>query len=236
MTSLNNIAKIAGAGYLVIFISGIFANFFVLEGLVVAGDATATASRIMDNGSQLRVGILSFFIMVIFDLLLVWALYLLFKPVNKDVSLLAALLRLVNVAIFGVALYHLFGVMQLTGDADYLSAFSPAQLSAQVMLAVDAFNATWLIGLVFFGLHLIFLGYLIIKSSFVPGAIGILLMVAAAGYLIDSFAHLLLPSYDDYASIFMLIVVVPGVIGELSLTIWLLLKGFKGQIQAEPAA
>ncbi|MCG6975545.1 MAG: DUF4386 domain-containing protein [Acidiferrobacterales bacterium] len=232
MTSLNNIAKIAGAGYLVIFISGIFANFFVLEGLVVAGDAAATATRIMDNGSQLRVGILSFFIMVIFDLLLVWALYLLFRPVNKDVSLLAALLRLVNVAIFGVALYHLVDVMQLSGDAEYLSAFNPAQLNAQLMLAVDAFNATWLIGLVFFGLHLIFLGCLIIKSSYVPSIIGMLLIVAAAGYLIDSFAHLLLPSYDDYATIFMLIVVVPGVIGELSLTILLLVKGFRHKMPA----
>ncbi len=229
MDSLNKIARIAGSGYLIIFITGIFANFFVLESLVVPGDATSTATNIMDNGMQFRVGIFGFLIMVIFDVVLVWALYLLFKPVNKDLSLLAAWLRLVNATIFGVALYHLFGVLELLGGADYLTVFNKDQLYAQVMLLLDAFNSTWLVGLVFFGLHLFFLGYLIIKSSYVPGIIGILLVVAAFGYLIDSFANFLLPSYDDYKDIFLLIVIVPGIIGELSLTFWLLIKGIKVQ-------
>ena len=229
MYSLNKIARIAGAGYLIIFITGIFANFFVLESMLVPGDANATAGNIMDNTMQFRIGILSFFVMVIIDLLLVWALYLLFKPVNRDLSLLAAWLRLVNATIFGVALYHLFGVLELLGGADFLTVFNKDQLYAQVMLLLDAFNSTWLVGLVFFGLHLFFLGYLIIKSSYVPGIIGILLVVAAFGYLIDSFANFLLPSYDDYKDIFLLIVVVPGIIGELSLTFWLLIKGIKVQ-------
>lgn len=168
MDSLNKIARIAGAGYLVIFISGIFANFFVLESLVVPGDAYSTAANIMEYEFQFRIGILSFFVMVIFDLLLVWALYILFKPVNKDLSLLAAWLRLVNVVIFGVALYHLFAVLQLVSGAEYLSVFAAGQLQAQVMLLIESFNATWLIGLVFFGIHLFFLGYLIIKSNYIP--------------------------------------------------------------------
>lgn len=78
-----------------------------------------------------------------------------------------------------------------------------------------------------FGLHLLVLGYLIFKSEYIPGFIGVLLLIAGLGYLIDSFANFLLPNYADYASIFMLIVVVPGVIGELSFTLWLLLKGSK---------
>jgi len=223
--SMNRIARLAGAGYLVIFVSGIFANFFVLEGMVVAGDAQATAANILGNTTKYRAGIFSFFVMVIFDLLLVWALYLLFKPVNKDISLLAAWLRMVNVAIFGVALYHLFNVLLVLSDADYLAVFTPAQLQAQAMLSLDAFNSTWLVGLVFFGIHLFFLGYLIIKSTYIPGIIGILLVAAGAGYLIDSFASFLLPSYDDYQNVFLMIVVVPGVVGELSLTLWLLIKG-----------
>ena len=236
MGSLNKIAKIAGAGYLVIFISGIFANFFVLESLVVPGDAQSTATNIMNNGLQFRIGILSFFVMVMFDLLLVWALYLLFKPVSKDLSLLAAWLRLVNATIFGIALYHLFGVLELLSGADYLSVFDTGQVHAQVMLSLEAFNSTWLIGLVFFGLHLFFLGYLIIRSSYISGIIGVLLVVAALGYLVDSFANFLLPNYDDYKTIFMIIVVVPGVIGELSLTFWLLLKGVKIQAEDNPTS
>jgi len=95
------------------------------------------------------------------------------------------------------------------------------------MLLISAFNNTWLVGLVFFGIHLFFLGYLIIKSRYVPKVIGLLLIVASFGYLIDSFANFLLPNYADYKDLFMLIVVVPGIIGELSLTIWLLAKGVK---------
>jgi hypothetical protein len=228
MDSLNRIARLAGVGYLVIFVSGIFANFFVLESLVVPGDATATAANIIDYDFQFRIGLLSFFIMVIFDLLLVWALYLLFVPVNRDLSLLSAWLRLVNVAIFGVALYHLFVVLQLVSGAEYLNVFEPARLHAEIMLSIEAFNATWLVGLVFFGLHLIVLGYLIFKSGFIPRFIGVLLVIAAVGYLVDSFANFLLPNYDDYAMVFLAMVAIPGIVGELSLTLWLLIKGVSG--------
>jgi len=233
MDSLNKIAKIAGAGYLVIFVSGIFANFFVLEGLVVSGDAKTTTMNIMNNGLQYRIGILSFFIMVIFDVVLTWALYILFKSVNKDISLLAAWLRLVNATIFAVAMYHLLGVLQLLSGADYLAVLGAGHLQAQVMLSLEAFNSTWLVGLIFFGLHLFFLGYLILKSNFIPKIIGVLLIAASFGYLVDSFAHFLLPSYDDYKNVFMLVVIVPGVIGELSLALWLLLKGVKVRKLAE---
>lgn len=236
MDSLNKIAKIAGAGYLVIFISGIFANFFVLESLVVLDDAKTTTTNIMNNESQFRIGILSFIIMVVFDVVLTWALYVLFKPVNKNISLLAAWLRLVNATIFGIALFKLFSVLQLISGADYLAVFDTGQLQAQVMLSLNAFNTIWLVGLVFFGIHLFFLGYLIIKSSYVSTIIGILLLAASLGYLIDSFANFLLPTYSDYKDLFMLIVVVPGVIGELSLTFWLLFKGVNVQSNVEPAS
>ena len=236
MDARNRIAKVAGAGYLAIFISGIFANFFVLETLVVAGDAAATAGNIQDNEWQFRFGILSFVIMVVFDVVLTWALYELLKVVNRNVSLLAAWFRLVNCAIFGVALYNLFGVLHVLGSPPYLAALNTGQLQAQAMLFVHAFQSTWLVGLIFFGIHLIFLGYLVFKSSDFPRFIGVLLMIAAIGYLIDSFANFLLPNYEDYKSIFMMIVVIPGVVGELSLTFWLLFKGVKTETELEAGA
>jgi hypothetical protein len=218
-------ARMAGFGYLIIFISGIFANFFVLQNLIVPGDAAATVGNILADQGLFRLGILSFIIMVIFDLLLAWLLYLLLKPVNQDVSLFAAWFRLVNGAIFGFALYHLLSVLQLVSGADYLKVFAPGQLHAQVMLSLAAFNHTWLIGLIFFGFHLLLLGFLIIKSGYIPQILGVLLIIAAFGYLIDSFANFLLSNYAEYQTIFMLIVVVPGIIGELSFTIWLIWKG-----------
>jgi hypothetical protein len=225
--SLRNAAMVAGFGYLIIFITGIFANFFVLERLLVPGDATTTASNIIANELLYRMGILCFIVMVLFDVALAWALYILLKPVNKSLSLLSAWLRLVNATIFGIALYNLISVLHLLSGVDYLAVFETDQLQAQVMLFLNAFNYTWLIGLVFFGIHLFVLGYLIFKSEYIPRILGIFLVVASFGYLIDSIAHLLLPNYTDYEAIFSIVVIVPGVIGELSFTLWLLIKGVK---------
>ena len=227
MNTLKKISKIAGIGYLFIFITGIFSNFFVLESLIVPGDASATVNNISDNQSLYRIGILSFIIMVVWDVVLAWALYILLKPVNENLSLLSGWLRLVNSAVFGMALFNLFNVLQIVSNADYLKVLSREHISAQVMQFFDAFNHTWLIGLVFFGLHLIVLGYLIFTSGYMPKFIGILLIIAAVGYLTDSFANFLLTHYEAYKNIFSLIVVIPGIIGELSLTFWLLFKSKK---------
>lgn len=93
------------------------------------------------------------------------------------------------------------------------------------MLFLNAFDYRWLIGLTVFGLHLFVLGYLIFKSGYIPRMIGILLLVSSLGYIIDSFANFLLPNYADYETIVLLVVTVPAIIAELSLTFWLLVKG-----------
>jgi hypothetical protein len=92
------------------------------------------------------------------------------------------------------------------------------------MQAIAAFDHTWLTGLVFFGIHLLALGTLILEAASVPRFIGYLLILAGAGYLADSFAHFMLPDYAAYQDLFTAIVVLPGVVGELSLTVWLLVR------------
>jgi len=222
--SFSQITKIAGIGYLIIFITGIYANFFVLENLIVQNNSSATVSNILSNELLFRIGIVIFLIMVIFDVILTWALYIILEPVDKNLSRLSALLRLVNCTIFGIALFHLLNVLQLLSGANYLKALEVSQLNAQVMLSLQAFSDTWLVGLVFFGIHLLVLGKLIMKSTFVPKVIGILLIIASLGYMIDSLAYFLLSNYQDYKDIFQLIVIIPGIIGELSFTVWLLRK------------
>ena len=224
MIPLKNTARIAGIGYLIIFITGIFSNFFVLENLIVPDNAVATANNIINNDTLYRIGIFSFIIMVIFDVLLAWALYVIFIPVNKYLSLLSGWLRLVNATIFGIALINLLNVLQFLNGAAYLKVFTLERLYARVLLSLSSFNVTWLIGLVFFGFHLLILGYLIYTSGCFPKPIGILLVLAGIGYLIDSFANFLLPFYADYKDIFLIIVIIPGIIGELSLTFWLFFK------------
>ena len=219
--------KVAGYGLLLMFILAIFSNFFVLEGLIIPGDATATANNIHANELLFRSGVISFIIVLILDVLVAWALYVLLLPVNKNLAMLAAWLRLVYTTIFGMAIYHLLSVLQLLSGAEYLKVYEIDQLNAQVMLFIDAFNNGWLIGLVFFGLHLLAIGYLIFKSGYMPRFLGVLLIISSFGYLVDSFAQFLLSNYNRYESIFMLIVAVPGVIAELSLCLWLLIKGGK---------
>jgi hypothetical protein len=95
------------------------------------------------------------------------------------------------------------------------------QLHAQVMLLLNAFNDGWLIGLVFFGVHLLVLGYLVYKSGFIPKILGILLMLAPVGYLVDSFGNFLVPNYDANIAMFTFI-------GEALFMLWLLFKGGRG--------
>ena len=223
--SPQRIAKIAGFLYLIIIISGIFAEFFVRSSLIVTGDAMATAGNIFASEGLFRAGIASDLIMIMCDVALALLFYVLFKPVSHALSLLAAFFRLVQAAILSVNLLNLFFVLQLLSGADYLSAFSAEQLHAQLLLFLNAHRTGYAIGLVFFGVQCFVLGYLIIKSGYVPRILGFLLIAASFGYLADSFASFLLANYTDYEEIFMLVVFIPAFIAELSLCLWLIVKG-----------
>ena len=193
------------------------------------GDAAATANNIAASEGPFRAGIVSWLIVITCDVVGAWALYVFFKPTNKSLSLLAALFRLMHAAITGITLLKGFFALLLLSGADYLTVFETDQLHAQAMLFLNAFNYGWLIGLVFFGFHLFVLGYLIFKSGYIPRILGVLLIIASLAYLVDSFANVLLPNYENYEAMFSLVVVVPAVIAELSLCLWLLLKGGKLQ-------
>lgn len=218
-------ALIAGVGYLVIFVLAIFANFFVRTGLVETGDAAATATNIMESEGLFRAGLVAFLIIFLVDVAVAWGLYILFRSTQRDLSLLTAWFRIVYTVFLGVALIFFFVVLQLLGDAGPLAAFDPAQLEAQALLSLDAFNYTWLIGLAAFGVHLILLGWLALASGVVPRLLGFVLMLAGAAYIVDTVAHGVLANYADVETLFLAIVAIPSVIGELWLAIWLLLRG-----------
>jgi len=227
--SLHQAARIAGLLYLIIIMAGIFAEFFVRQSLIVPGDATATADNIMASEGLFRVGIASDLVMIMCDVALALIFYVLLKPVNNSLSLLAAFFRLAQAAILGINLLNLFFVLQLLSGAAYLTVFGADQLHALVLLFLNGHGLGYSIGLVLFGLSLLVLGYLVFKSGYFPRILGVLLIVASLGYLIDSFASFLLPNYDDYEAIFALVVFLPAFIGELSMCLWLLLKGVKEQ-------
>jgi Domain of unknown function (DUF4386) len=222
-------AIVAGLGLLIMAILAFFANFFVLETLVIPEDAAKTVSNIVENQMLFRLGIAGFFVVLICDVLVAWALYVFLKPVNQSLSLLAAIFRLVYTAIFGVVLLQLSNALQWLQGAAHLSTMRVEQLQAQVMMSLESFNYGWQIGLVFFGCHLLVLGYVVMKSSYVPKVLGVLLLVAGFAYTLDGFAHFLLPTYANYETLFLLMVAMPGILGELSLCFWLLFKGVRVQ-------
>jgi hypothetical protein len=225
-------ARIAGVGYLAIFVLAIFGNFVVLEGLVEAGDAAATAANIVESEGLFRAGLVAFTIVFALDVVIAWALYILFRGLSRDVSLLTAWFRLVYTVLLGVALVFFFVALQLLSGADYLAVFGSGQLDAHALVAIDAFNYAWLIGLVCFGIHLILLGYLVVASGSASRALGYVLMVAGAAYVADTLARAVIPDYADVETLFLVIVAVPSVIGELWFTLWLLLRGGKSGEEA----
>lgn len=220
-------AVVAGGALLLMAIAAMFAYGFVLGNLIVPEDASATANKIIASVMLFRIGICSFLVVLVCDVVVAWALYVFLKQVNKSLSLLTAWLRLVYATILGIALLNLVIVLLLLSGADYLTVFKTDQLHAQVLLFLKAFNIEWAIGLVVFGFHLFLLGCLVFKSGYIPRILGVLLIIASLCYLITNFANLLLPSYENYKATIEPVLSVPMAIGELSLAFWLLFKGGK---------
>ena len=219
-TSQRQAALVAGCGLLIMTLFYLFADVFVFQKLIVPEDATTTANNIMASEMLFRTAICSVLIVLICDVVVAWALYVFLKQVNKNLSLLTAWLRLVYAAILGIALLNLVIVLILLSGANYLAVFETDQLHAQVLLLLNAFNDVWALGLIVFGFHLFILGYLVFKSDYIPRILGVLLIVAGLGYLIEYFGKSLFPSFDAPISL------VTGW-GELLFMFCLLLKGVK---------
>jgi len=148
--SLRKAALVAGSGYLGILVLGLFANFVVLDRIVVRGDAATTARNILGSESLFRMGIVSWLIVLMIDAIVAWALYLFLKPVSASLSLLVAWLRLVFVAIVGSSLVNLYSTLQLL-TADTYEVFEPSQVDALASLLLQPYEYGFNVGFIFFG-------------------------------------------------------------------------------------
>lgn len=222
---VHSYAKVAGLGYLLIIVSGIFGEFFVRSSLVIPGDPAATAINILGSEFLYRSGLASEFLMLSADVLVALALYVVFKGVSKSLALLAAFFRLAHASIVGINLLNAYVPLLLLGDAAYLTAFGDGQRQALALLLLEAHGYGYAIGLVFFGVYCWILGYLVLRSRYVPRVLGVLLLAAGSGYLIDSFGRTLLSDYADYQTVLGMVVLLPAFAAELSFSLWLVVKG-----------
>ncbi len=221
-TSPQNYARIGGLLYLVIIIAGALGELIIRGALVVPGNAAATASHILASQSLWRLGIAGDLVMHVCDVFVMWALYVLLRPVNRNLALLTLLLNLIQTAVLVANKVTLLVPLLLLGDADYLKAFDPAQLQAWSYVAIKLHDYGFGIGLIFFGCVCLVEGYLIRQSRYLPWLIGALMQLAGACYLVNSFALLLAPAFEG--KIFPAILM-PCLLAELSLALWLLVKG-----------
>jgi hypothetical protein len=221
-TSPQMYARIGGVLYLILIFVGIFAEIFVRGKLIVPGDATATASNIIGSQGLWRIGIGADLVMHICDIPIMLVIYVLLRPVNKNIALLALLFNLIQTAVLVANKLNLVSALLQLGSEDYLKAVDPNQLHAQMYLSLKLHDIGFGIGLIFFGLTCLVNGYLIFRSGYLPKAIGILIQIAGLCYLTNSFAQLLAPRLAD---IIFPVILVPAFIGELSFCLWLIVKG-----------
>ncbi len=215
-------ARIAGALYLIITVAAVIAHFVIPAQFIVPGDAAATAANITNAESLFRIGTIGMeLIILLSEIVLSVVLYILFKPVNKTLSLLAAVSRIAMTTIHGLNLLNYYFALQLLKGGDYLAAFGQEQVNALATLFLDAHSIGFAIGIAFLVPHVLILGYLIYKSGYFPKVLGILFVAAGIGYLIDTIGLLLLPSYTTTPGLIAMVIAV----AEISFPIWLLVKG-----------
>lgn len=224
MNTNKKIARIAGFLYLIYIVATMFANVSRTK-LVVFGDAIATANNILASEWLFRIGFISDVLAGVLFLLAAWALYVLLKPVNKNIALLFLLLNLGGVAIQCINMLNLFSAVLLLNGVDYLKVFQIDQLQTLAMFFLYLYKNGFMVAQFFFAVWLFPLGYLIFKSGYLPKALGIIVMIECFGWLIYPLQFFLFPAYEVISYLSFAI----GFIGEFGLTLWLLIMGAKDQ-------
>ncbi len=217
-------ALTSGISILVMTVAAVFATDVSIGSLLVPDDASATLINIKSSGMLFRLGVLSWLVILITDILAAWGLYIFLVPVNKSISLLAGWFRLIYAAMLGAAIFNLINVLLLLNSGEQLNAAGFEQLPAQVVFYVNSFYSTWSFALIIFGFHILFIGYLIYRSDYVPKIFGIILMFAFIGYLSVNIFKLLIPQFESFISIVEYIFILP-MLGEVALGVWLVWKG-----------
>jgi hypothetical protein len=206
----------AGAFYFLTFLTGGVAAFASGQ-LINSGDAVATAANILAHEASFRLGFAAYLLNVACYIAVTALFYDLFKPVNRVVSLCAAFLSLVGCAIQASAcLFDVAPLVVLKG-AQYMSAFSQDQLQALALMFLKLHAQAFNLGLAFFGFYCLLIGYLIFRSTFLPQILGALMMLGGLCWL-----TFLSPPLAQHLSPYILL---PGVLAEGSLTVWLIVVG-----------
>jgi len=228
---LSKIGKLTGWLYVAIIIGSVAGGVLTELYLQSALNQT-TASEI--NGGIIpewvfRGGFFAYFLVAVSEIATTAALFFLFEKVDRPLAVLSALFRFAEAMILAANLINQYNAFLILNGAEYLSAFQPNQQTALASAMLATHRSVYLIGQVFFGLHCLFLGLLIVRSIDFPKIIGVFFTAAAFGYLIESIVYFLHPDFSAVEAVISWISAVPAIFAELSFTYWLLFKTGKNR-------
>ncbi|MEZ4380102.1 MAG: DUF4386 domain-containing protein [Nannocystaceae bacterium] len=214
------LARLAGALLLVMTVAAIFAEIGTRAAMFVAGDAAATAARILEAPDHFRLGFVGYLVAFLCDVPVAVLFYALLRPVARTWALTAAAFRLVYTAIVGAVLLHYASALIVLQDPG-LAALGDAQREAMALAHLQLFDAGFHLALVFFGVHLALLGGLFLRSRQLPTALAALVTLGGAAYLVDNLAYFVAPALQAA------IAPIVGVLAmaEVLLALWLVVKG-----------
>jgi Domain of unknown function (DUF4386) len=216
-------ARIAGVSGLLAVVIVVLGNYVLIGPLVVAGNATETARNIVAHQTQVRVALTCFLTYGVIVVVLLSALYVILRPVDRLLALVGALFRLVFALLWLLTTLNLLGALRLVGNAPYLQAFETNHLQALARLQIAANFDDYYVGLPFFGLAATVCGYLWFKSGYIPRILAAFGVIASAWCVICAFIFLIFPHFNRVVNDYWFDS--PMAIFELVLSFWLLFKG-----------
>jgi len=211
-------AIIVGLAYLLNPVS--YAEFAVYPRLIIPGHIEQTVANIGAHPGLFVMALFFYFINFVEDIIIAWALYYLLAPVSRAVSALASLFQLVYAAIAFVGMFNLASVYRMLTQPEYLQVFGAGPLHAQVDLLIHTFRTYYSLALVLFGIHLILIGVLIVRSRYIPWWLGAVLLIDGAGWIVTELQPYLYPNVNvDFLFV--------TFFGELLFMLWLLIMGWR---------
>ena len=215
-------ARVAGLLYLVIIVLGIFDEIFVRGRVVVSGDAAATAQNILTHELLYRLGFAAGLVMLFCAVIVALLLFDFLRVVDESLARLAVFFNLVSIPLEAAGLLGHYAPLILLGGGKYTAAVPAEQLWALSYISLRMQSVGYDVSLAFFGCFCVVIGVLIFRSTFLPRIIGVLMSIAGLCYVTNSFAGFIAPSFRNLMLPFILL---PCLIGEAALCLWLLVKG-----------
>lgn len=225
-------AKVAGLAGLFTMVIVVFANYGLLNPLIVRGDPAQTARNIMEHQQAFRIAVTCFLIYSAGVVVLLTALYVILKPVSPGLALVGAFFRLVFALLWLLTTLNLLGALRLVHRASYLQVFEADRLQALARLYLAANFDDYYVGLPFFGLAATICSYLWFKSNYIPRALAAVGLISSAWCVLCAFVFLIFPGFAKPVNPYWFDS--PMALFELILSLWLLFKGLMPSETPDP--